>query len=140
MKIDNFEVKDAATERVIEITKQDVKFGKRRDANTCAASQAICRQIEGARAARVQVARAYVLIKNKWVRYKTSPALRTEVISFDRGGSFQPGTYTLVPAPPSMRLDSPTPKKAERTNEPSKPRRKYHQVKGVRARLEADWE
>jgi hypothetical protein len=30
--------------------------------------------------------------------------LQAEIVSFDRGGSFEPGDYTLVPMPPAAHL------------------------------------
>lgn len=76
----------------IDISKADVKVPEK-----CAAARAIVRECH-ALEARVHLGRVYVRSnKSNWQRYETPKSLRSELIAFDRGGTFQPGTYELIP-------------------------------------------
>jgi len=146
MKIGGTEVEDATEGMVVTITKLDVKKGAAKKATACAAAQALCRQT-GAKEARVHFSRAYVKEGKIWKRYCVPPALRNEILAFDRGGAFEPGKYRLCPIQPSVRLGAeqrlPWDKREKpKTKVPNrgKPRRVYHTVTGVRERMMADWE
>jgi hypothetical protein len=146
MKIGGVEVKDADEKIVVKITKQDVRKGALRNANSCAAANALCRQ-EHCDEARVHFSRAYIRRGKKWVRFKVPAALRAEILAFDRGGEFKAGEYVLSPMQASVRFDRPTPpsyknrkKKAHRPGAGNRVKRPYHLPDGVRARMMADWE
>ena len=146
MKIAGLEVEDANEPLTITVTKSDVRIGAKKNADTCAMAQALCRQT-GATAAKVHFSRAYIKMGKKWQRFGVPLALRSEVLAFDRGGAFAPGEYVLSPLQPTVRLDyTPTKKRGARHKEKrtpqrgNKPRRPYHVVSGVRAKMMADWE
>jgi hypothetical protein len=146
MKIQGTQVKDATKPIILTITKDDVRSGAKKNSNSCAAANALCRQ-EGCEAAKVHMARAYIKKGKTWYRFAVPAPLRNEVLAFDRGGTFEPGEYILTPVQPSIRLGKPhssTPDLrtyAERKGKPSKNKRKraYHVVSGVRARMVDEW-
>jgi hypothetical protein len=146
MKIQGVEVKDATKKIVLTITKQDVRSGAKKDSNSCAAAKALCRQ-EQCEAAKVHFSRAYVKKSGKWIRFFVPPALRNEVLAFDRGGEFAPGEYVLTPVQPTVRLGANKTPRDPARNLKSNPRRgtrgkrkrAYHVVSGVRARMVDEW-
>lgn len=127
------------TRRVkLHITAADIK-AKKGDPQNCAAAKAALRQVPNCVAARVHVGRVYLLKDDgKWHRYMTPDALRTEIVSFDRGGKFIPGDYELVPMPPSSFLPKKRTDNSEkdpdrgRGDHPGKQPRKFHVTQGVR--------
>lgn len=134
MKINGKKVVNAKSPLILEITKGNVTKGNVKDPASCAAARACIRQLK-AKSARVHVSTTYVEFDNKWVRYRTPASLRTEIVSFDRGKSFEPGTYHVCPLQPShqasgRRMGSPN-RKAKST--PSKARAKPHHTTGIRA-------
>lgn len=101
MRINGIPVVDATKPLKITITKRDVTRGQTKDSGGCAAAQAIMREMH-ASAARVHIGRTYVKADDdKWMRFETPPSLRAEIIAFDRGGSFEPGTHVLKKLRPS---------------------------------------
>ena len=146
MKINGVQVKDADDRLMLTITKDDVRTGAKKNADSCAAASALCRQHQ-CEAARVHFSRAYIKKGGKWIRFGVPRALRDEIIAFDRGGEFAPGEYILAPVQPTVRLDAPSRKRYDnRKNKKrgdsvgKKIKRPYHVVTGVRARMQADWE
>jgi hypothetical protein len=144
MRINGTPVKDANKPIVLTITTQDVKSGAKKNANSCAAANALCRQ-EGCEAAKVHMSRAYIKKGKTWYRFAVPLALKNEVLAFDRGGVFEPGEYVLAPVQPSVRIGAPrkTPKPAETRvgghYSKNKRKRPYHVVSGVRARMVDEW-
>lgn len=140
MKIEGKKVEDANKKLRITIGNIDVKAGALKNAKSCAAAVSLVRQ-GFCDAARVHVFRTYLKKGNKWLRYKTPPALRNEIIAFDRGGKFEPGDYELSPIPPSDRTTARTAaRKANKTvrkSHKSKGIRKPHVITGVRQRMTA---
>lgn len=139
LKIDGRPVKDAKKEIHVTISPRDVKAGSLKNATMCAAAQAlvrtgVCEQ------ARVHVNRTYIKKGDKWLRFKTPPALQKEIVAFDRGGSFEPGEYKLLPLPPS---DNTAARKKRAFIAPKHPpikgrvvkKRKPHITTGVRQRF-----
>lgn len=137
MKIEGKKVIDAKRPLVLSITPKDVAKGKKRAPDCCAAAQACVRQLK-ADQARVFLSRVYVEFPDKWVRYSTPPALRTEIVSFDRGHRFEAGDYKLAPLQPSVKIGKP--RKHARNKTGTHPQRgnrmKQHVTTGVRARAE----
>lgn len=144
MKINGTPVKDADEKIVVTITKTDVQTGSLKEAKSCAAANALCRQT-GAKEARVHFSRAYLKQGKVWKRYLVQDALRAEIIAFDRGGKFEPGEYVLSPVTPNLRLDAPTRAKGDgrsgkkHPQKGNRPKRPYHVVSGVRKKMMADW-
>jgi len=127
-------VEDADTPLSISITKNDILHGNTKDPGACAAARCICR-MPYVEEARVHVARTYVKMNGRWLRYATPQSLRQEIVSFDRGGTFQPGEYELSPVPEWFRekrgeahsLDT-----NENRGKTGKKRHKPHKLTGVR--------
>jgi hypothetical protein len=143
MRINGTQVKDATKKIVLTITPQDVKSGAKKNANSCAAANALCRQ-EGCEAAKVHMSRAYIKKGKTWYRFAVPTALKNEVLAFDRGGAFEPGDYILAPVQPSVRIGAPRthgPKRKNHHSTGKAPARKrpYHVVSGVRARMVDEW-
>lgn len=143
MTIHGLPVKDAAKPLTVTITATDVELGSSRDARECAAAVALCRQT-GADEARVHLSRVYVRRGKKWTRYQAPPALRQEIVTFDRGGAFEPGEYTLKPVQPSAHINSEHRKKyrkkyvkpeAPRHKNSVRPVPKPHVITGVRRNM-----
>jgi hypothetical protein len=97
MEINGKRVVDATRKAKIMITKRDTVEGDNKNPSSCAAARAAKRDVPECLSARVHIGRVYIEQKDKWVRYYTPEALRTEIIAFDRGGTFQPGEYELKP-------------------------------------------
>lgn len=142
MEINGKRVVDATSKAKIHITQTDTIKGANKDPGACAAARAAARDITGCLSARVHIGRVYIEHKNKWVRYQTPEALRTEIIAFDKGGSFQPGHYELRPPSPTSELGRRKPSGETSRNRPSvvrNPRKKLmvakikrHEVTGIR--------
>lgn len=141
MRIDGLKVVDAKKPMTLTITKKDVQVGNTKDPAACAAAQCLKRMPE-VEQARVHIGRTYLKMNGAWYRFKTSEALRTEIVAFDRGGTFEPGAYSIVPLSPAerekrgKRAGSNKPgarDKGSKDRTPKKPRKKYHTVTGVRA-------
>jgi hypothetical protein len=130
MKIGGIKVVDAIKPLDVTITPRDIRDGDNKDPRACAAARALKRE-QGATDARVHIGRTYLKIENQWIRYFTPQAMRTEIITFDRGGQFMPGTYRLTPPPPSERLG----KRPRPTNKNKTGKRKrvtHHMIAGIR--------
>ena len=115
----------------IHISKADVTKGDVKDPAACAAALACKRELH-ATDARIHVGRSYLLIGGKWERFQTSPALRSEIITFDRGGAFEPGEYTLKRIHPKTATPRPTKPTGTKDRRVKIAKRQYHQVTGVR--------
>lgn len=103
MEINGKKVVDATKRAAIYITQTDTVKGANKDPGACAAARAAKRDIVDCLSARVHIGRVYVEHKDKWVRYFTPDRLRTEIVAFDRGGTFAPGKYELLPPSPCER-------------------------------------
>jgi hypothetical protein len=100
MEINGKRVVDAKRSAMIHITAKDVKEGNNKNPSSCAAAKAAKHSLS-CLSARVHIKRVYIEKKDKWLRFETPDALRTEIIAFDKGGSFQPGDYKLRAIMPS---------------------------------------
>jgi len=97
-------VVDSTRSIQIEITEQDTQLASRKDHGNCAVARA-CMKQEGTDAI-VHISRVFLKMKNKdiWVRYIVKNDLRTEIVSFDRGGNFEPGIFKLHRIQPAQKL------------------------------------
>jgi hypothetical protein len=100
MEINGKPVVDASRKLTINITKADTIKGGNKDPGACAAARA-CIRTPKTLSARVHLGRVYIEQKDKWLRFQTPGALRSEIIAFDRGGKFEPGEYKLIPVSPA---------------------------------------
>lgn len=96
-------VRDADDDLLVNVTKQDEKASKKKDHNECAMATAVKRQ-EKASSVIISSSTAYVIRGTEAVRYKVPEAVSKEVVSFDRGASFEAGDYKLKAIPKSGRL------------------------------------
>jgi hypothetical protein len=96
-------VTDADGDLLINVTDRDFKGGRKKDHGDCALAVAAKRQ-EGATQVIVSSSMAYVIKGNHATRYKVPEAARKEIVSFDRGASFETGDYVLKAPPKSARL------------------------------------
>src|ERR1700688_196644 len=104
MKIKGLPVRDATKKIKLVISPSDAKFGSSKEPGMCAAAKACLRQVPHCSEARVHIARTYLKIGDHWLRFQTAEALRDQIITFDKGGKFDPGEYYLNPLPKSMLL------------------------------------
>lgn len=146
MEIAGKRVIDAKKPAIIKITPRDVKEGDNKNPSSCAAAKAARHSIEECISARVHIGRVYIEHAKHWVRYDTPDSLRTEIIAFDKGGSFQPGDYTLRAPSPAQTVEGRAKARGEKNrnragNNPTKnPRKlrvkiakiKRHEVTGIR--------
>src|SRR5271170_7718775 len=88
------EIEDAKEGAVVEVTRRDESTSKRRQHGTCALAVAAKRCFE-ADGVIISITKAYVVHGKKAFRYDLPEAISREVISFDRGSGFSPGTYQL---------------------------------------------
>lgn len=105
MFIRGLPVRDSKKPLSIEIKKSDVSIGGVKTPSKCAAARAICRNPDMMEAL-VHLSVAYVRPKgtDHWLRFKTPHSLRQEIVTFDRGGTFSPGSFTLPRPNPSIHL------------------------------------
>lgn len=77
----------------------DIKKADVKEPQNCAVALA-CKRELGAQEVHVHLGRVYIRSnESNWVRYGTPKSMRAEIIAFDRGGVFEPGTFRLeVPA------------------------------------------
>lgn len=133
MQIAGLKVVDATRPLPVKITDADIKKGNTKDPASCAAALA-CLRKPACTEARVHIGRTYLKQGNKWVRYQTPRSLRSEIIAFDRGGSFAPGDFVLKPLPSGSRLGHYTHVSKNKNNKRPRVAKKksYHTVTGIR--------
>jgi hypothetical protein len=134
--IDGLPVVDAKRPLKLKITAGDIAKAadSTKEPDRCAVARACYRELH-VKEARIHLGRIYLRTNDhNWVRYKTPPELRTEIIAFDRGGRFQPQEVVIKPVSPKEQkgghTGGPMPPRAQR--KPGKPRRPYHRVEDVR--------
>lgn len=138
-KIDGLLIRNLKTKLKLVISKQDCTRGAKKAPNACAAALAAVRQVPNCLEARVHINRIFLRIKEDagkeyWLRGKAPNSLRTEIATFDRGGSFDPGVYDINPLSPSEMATGkahspPTLIKGR----PEHKRAKVHRLHGVRS-------
>lgn len=102
--INGLPVADATMAVTIHVTKRDISGADPKVPGQCAIARACRRQFEVTEA-RVHLSRTYLCIQGQvWLRYETPKAARSEIIAFDRGGTFEPVHFDLVPPRPSNNL------------------------------------
>lgn len=97
---------DASKSFQFTITQADINKAKPMDPYECAAACALKRQ--GFAEAIVMRATTYINHGTRrnpnWVRYATPQSLQREIIALDRGGSMEPGDFTMQAFSPARRL------------------------------------
>lgn len=118
----------------LKITTKDINSADPKRPNSCAVAKACKRELH-AKEVRVHLSRVYVRTNDlNWQRYMTPQNLRSEIVAFDRGGQFEPGTYTLGKVP---HYDQPTGSRQGGKDKPGHKKsrtrkRAYHVLKNVR--------
>jgi len=100
--IEGLEVRNLKHKIRLTISDEDCKKGNKKAPGSCAAALAATRQIPHCHEARIHIGRVFLKMGNGnkklyWLRGKTTGALRTEIATFDRGGTFEPGIYDINP-------------------------------------------
>jgi len=119
-QIDGKPVIDAKRSITLNITPGDIAKADRKEPADCAVARA-CRRDLHAKEVRVHLGRVYVRMnEGNWQRFMTPKSLRSEIIAFDRGGTFEPGSFVLPAPQPSKRASGKrqgsVPKKPSRRN------------------------
>jgi hypothetical protein len=132
--INGLPVLDAKRPLKLSITIADITGANPKIPNNCAVARACYRQLH-VKEARVHLSRIYLRTNDKnWVRYMTPPAVRDEIIAFDRGAAFHPLEVKLAGVHPSHRTGGRAQGgKNKKGKKPGKPRSAAHVVTGVRA-------
>lgn len=122
-------VHDSNASIEIEVTAKDCSTGKMKEPDECAMARAIKRQLH-ATGAIVGPAYTYIIKGTKAFRFKTSPAVKTELTSFDRHRDFAEGVYAVSRICPSNRLGSHNDKRSGDRH--ITPRKRQHKTTGIR--------
>lgn len=136
-QIDGLPVFDAKKAISLTVTAKDVDNADPKRPNNCAVAIA-CRRSTQAKEVRVHLGRVYVRTNDQnWQRFITPRPMRSEIIAFDRGGNFEPGTFTLSAPQPSKkatgkRQGGKTTVKVAKKVAGGKKRKAPHVVKNVR--------
>lgn len=96
-------ISDAKKNIEIEVTNADDKAAAKRSHKTCAMAVA-CKRKFKLDGVVISVNRAYLVKGTKAERFELPPSVSREVVSFDRGGGFEPGEYQLTKPGPSNKL------------------------------------
>jgi hypothetical protein len=131
MQLKGSAVEDAKHDLVLIILPRDIKFASKKNNMACVVAKACSRQEK--MEALIHLTKMYLRNGGNWIRYCLPPALRNELIVFDRGGAFVPGTYVLTAPRGVIRLG--IKRKHTRTGKLKRPRRKPQYVKDIRANL-----
>ena len=87
-------VADATEPLVVEVTKKDNESAAVKKHNQCALAVA-CKRKTNATGVIIGTSTAYVINGNEAIRYKLLESTSREIVSFDRKGGFDVGTYPL---------------------------------------------
>lgn len=109
--LEGLPVYDADAPLMLDIGQADIHSRWRKFPDKCAVAEACKRQLHVTRALAYR-SRLYVLhdegtAKAHWKRYQMPETVRNEVITFDKGGGFTPGTYRIPTMPPSKIAGAP---------------------------------
>jgi|SRR6267142_1268100 len=96
-------VTDAKKNVNIEVTNADDKAAAKKSHKTCAMAVA-CKRKFKLDGVVISVNRAYLVKGDRAERFELPPSVSREVVSFDRGGGFEPGEYQLSKPGPSVKL------------------------------------
>lgn len=129
--IDGLPVFDAKRPIKLIVNKNDIDRADIKEPKDCVVARAVRRELH-AKEVRVHLSRVYVKTnEGSWTRYFTPRSMRSEIIAFDRGGSFAAGEYHLTTPSPSKNLGKNKSKRGPHLKR-GKKRTKPHIVKDVR--------
>lgn len=128
------EVVDANRPTVIEVTARDANPRAAKDHEACALAVACKRsfKLDGVIIAR---STAYLVKGRKARRFQLPPATSREIVSFDRGGGFQPGVYLLSAVTKAKRLGERQGSDSDKKTGNGKSKQFRHLTSNVRAVL-----
>ena len=131
--LDGLPIVDAKNGLEIEVLASDIKSSRSKAPDKCAFAVACMRALK-AKEVRVHLGRTYVRHNGKWVRYMTPARLQKEIVAFDRGGSFEPGSYKLYAPQPTKKLNGKKQSPGDRAKKKNKSPGKggYHLTANVR--------
>jgi hypothetical protein len=135
MKIDGLPVRDAKTRLPFQVTNQDIKLAGLKKPESCAIALA-CKRLKNYGDVRIHMHYAYILKGDHWLRYRIPQSVIREIVAFDRGGSFEPGEYALLPPAPSCKLGRINVGQRRSVRTGPKKSRFYHATTNVRTRPE----
>jgi len=97
-------VVDAEKSLIVSVTRDDVRFARKKDTENCALARACVRQ-KIASSAVIGIGTSYLINGTVATRYHTSTTVAREITSFDRHADFAEGTtYRLSKISPASRL------------------------------------
>src|SRR5438876_9275760 len=98
-------ITDSTKHTIIEVTRNDASSKAVKQHDACAFAVACKRKfhLDGVIVSRTI---AYLIKENKAVRFKLSPSIEKEIVSFDRGSGFAIGEYMLQAISKSQRLSA----------------------------------
>ena len=138
MKIDGLPVVNLKKKIKLVISKGDCAGASKKAPEACAAAKAAIRQIPNCTEARVHINRVYLKIGKTWHRGMAPNSLRSEIVAFDRGGSFAPGIYAISTLPPSQASGSAHSLDAPKRGNPNN-KRPQHYTLDVRANAHREY-
>jgi hypothetical protein len=117
---------DARTPVEITVKARDVARAEEGNPAACALALAACREYHVDHAV-IGLSYSYIIKGSAALRFKTPVSIAREIVSFDRHGDFQPGTYALATVPPAQHLgQSATYRKKPGTKKPGSPNTATH--------------
>ena len=98
------ELVDASEPLTVTVEPEDVQRGVRQDPRSCALSWA-CYRSQEIEEAIIYRQVAYLVTSSSIIRYTLGRDIQTEVVNFDRHGTFETGSYRLKAPTPSTQLE-----------------------------------
>jgi hypothetical protein len=143
-RIDGLPVRNLTKKITLVISAEDCRKATKKAPNSCAAAIAAVRRVPNCLECRVHLGRIFLRIKEGkkeyWLRGKTPNALRTEITAFDRGGSFDPGVYDIMPLSLSDRPNGRTQSTSKKNkNRKGGPKRKLRHLTNVRGNAHVEY-
>lgn len=132
-------VEDATKPIHVEVTPRDVSTSKRKAHAECAMAVA-CKRSMNLDGVIIATSRAYLIKGDEATRYNVPETVAREVVSFDRGASFEPGEYDLIPPSETDKLGHQSGGHSSSVNKGSQRKLTvhHHATKNVRAILGSD--
>lgn len=102
----NLKIRDAKRHLTLLVTPEDVKSGRRKEAQACGFAKACSRQEPKATAVHFFKSTAYVETEKNLTRYMLPPSMQKEIVAFDRARKMEPGLYEMKAPPPAQTLEA----------------------------------
>lgn len=94
---------DSRKDLLVEVNRHDVKAAAKQDHQACAMAVACKRKLH-LDGIMVSINKAYLVKGNKAMRFSVPVSVAREIVSFDRGSDFVPGSYSLKAVPLRERI------------------------------------